>query len=712
MRGITRTTGTLGTAASLLHSFQHCLCVLALTASAALADGLSQYLDRGYVIAADQSIAGLRVFAADTAGESSVVWQWRAATDASFTGGANGMRYLADVKVRNGGRTVLACAATDWAVIDAKTSTTLRSGNCGDNGHSIELLPDGTIVKADSTGQDVLRLILTNGTVKTVYSLTGAHGVEWDDTRLCLWALGTSKLARLSYDADAKTLTEEASWTGYSGGHSLFLGADGIIYATDWYGIYAFNPDTGVKTTLYNTSNSKSFDRNATFGDLVQTPTDGNYSADRLTVYPVSGQSYQVSVTGASMYHVRWLVSTPAIFTGGVIPPDPVQLGPARAVVKDNGARAVLSVRVDGLAVPSATLSLLFGGTVVTNWAGIAEGRTYSASVPTTPGTNYVFSFTADIGEGVVATANGLFTASAVDGWFNVDFADTGYEAGTNWMDTTFVSNPSGTWSAAAGNTSTLVEATGSAPRHVEIDGGTPIIFTPTTPSDTGADVAITGRVSVAASDDLPEVPQGVFASLYFLEDNGAIHPCGYANGSWTVFESRALTFGTWVEYAMEIDQTSVSAPRIRFLIDGVALVAGGVSWLPLGTVPDHVSNISFKGFGGVGGFHGHFKSAIVAEIEVPVIGGGAGGGNGLAFGTDPTTGRTTFSATVTNPMAGIWYTAYTSTNLTETFRAEFSLRALATDEALDLIVDASVPTKFVKVVASRERPELGAALE
>ncbi len=66
------------------------LYVLALAASAALADGLSQYLDRGYVIAADQSIAGLRVFAADSAGESSVVWQWRASTDASFTGSDNG----------------------------------------------------------------------------------------------------------------------------------------------------------------------------------------------------------------------------------------------------------------------------------------------------------------------------------------------------------------------------------------------------------------------------------------------------------------------------------------------------------------------------------------------------------------------------------------------------------------------------------------------
>ena len=140
----------------------------------------------------------------------------------------------------------------------------------------------------------------------------------------------------------------------------------------------------------------------------------------------------------------------------------PVSLAPAIAAVKDNGRAARLSVKVECIDADSASLTLTFGGTAVTNWTNVAEGETYFCDVETATGSVYEFAFTATPDAGDSHTASGAFAASAVDGWFRVDFDDAGYKTGAGWTDLSLVSNPGGTWNDASG-TSILVDATARA---------------------------------------------------------------------------------------------------------------------------------------------------------------------------------------------------------------------------------------------------------
>ena len=103
------------------------------------------------------------------------------------------------------------------------------------------------------------------------------------------------------------------------GGHALELAANGKLYATDWYGVHRFDPDSESWTTLYRLTNAKCVSHSDAFGDVVELPTsdvysDG-YSANKVRVYPVSGDAsnyYEVTPSPKSkMYRARW-VSTQA----------------------------------------------------------------------------------------------------------------------------------------------------------------------------------------------------------------------------------------------------------------------------------------------------------------------------------------------------------------------------------------------------------------
>ena len=388
----------------------------------------------------------------------------------------------------------------------------------------------------------------------------------------------------------------------------------------------------------------------------------------------------------------------------------PMELGRAVSVVKDNGTSARLSVTVTCLEAPSASLALALTGATVTNWENVVEGETYSLTVPTVQGRAYDFAFTGTPAGYPAVMSAGAFSSAKIDGWFIVDFDDPGYKAGDGWTDVTDVNNPGGTWSKG-GNAAVLVDASAHVPRHVEIDGDDEVVYTPTTSSEAGADVCISGRVAIAASDiSYASSDNGLIVSLFFAVTNGEIRACGYANGAWTVFDApgTALDSGAWTDYEIEIDLNSSAAPRAQYRLGGEPLVAATCpdGWLALESAPQSISSISYRGTGGVAGFSGETRAKVIATLPVPVIGGGGesgvGGNGGLAFGTDTVTGSATFTATVSNPVAGAWYTAFTSETLDlGAFRAECVVQAKDGDEVIPLGVDATPSTKFVKIVVS-----------
>ena len=387
----------------------------------------------------------------------------------------------------------------------------------------------------------------------------------------------------------------------------------------------------------------------------------------------------------------------------------PAELGNALAVVKDNGKKARLSVPLTMFDAPSVSLSLSFDGATVTNWSDVAESGTFAAFVDTEPGSSHTYAFTVTFPGFDPIVAEGSFTATTIDGWYHVDFADTGYKAGSAWTDETLVNNPTGKWTDREG-ISALVESNGVVARHVELADKTfskSVEYTPKESSKPGTSFVAEGRVSVSAAAELPTIPSTAFAALTFLCVNGTVVPWGYLEGNWMEFSQPAtpLNFGTWVKYELECDYSAPAAPRAQFRLDGIPLVHDGESWIALNGAKISLSKIGYMGTGGIGTMHGTADATVVAEFPIPVLGdapGGEGGSNGgLSFGTNQSTGSKTFTATVVNPVAGAWYIAFTTTDLAEPFKAECIVQAQDGDEVIPLGVDATPASKFVKVVVS-----------
>lgn len=109
--------------------------------------------------------------------------------------------------------------------------------NPGNNTHSIEILPSGNIVVANSTGGN-LRFFYSSSVINedslespqsyVDYPLAGAHGVLWDPENEVLWALGDYELCAyiLKGEDDTESLVKVSGMgvelpKGMTGGHDL-----------------------------------------------------------------------------------------------------------------------------------------------------------------------------------------------------------------------------------------------------------------------------------------------------------------------------------------------------------------------------------------------------------------------------------------------------------------------------------------------------------
>lgn len=98
----------------------------------------------------------------------------------------------------------------------------------------------------------------------------------------------------------------------------------------------------------------------------------------------------------------------------------------------------------------------------------------------------------------------------------------------------------------------------------------------------------------------------------------------------------------------------------------------------------------------------------VLTDADRPII---RGGMDGLAFSVHSELEGATLSVTVTNIVPNAWYTAFTTTDLNEPFRAECRVQAKTGDAIIPFEIDASAPSKFVKIVASATPIPIGALI-
>lgn len=189
------------------------------------------------------------------------------------------------------------------------------------NPHSIELLPDGNVAVAASTG-GWLRVYTASqdarSTTYAEYPLTGGHGAVWDARRRVLWALGTHELValRIGGTPAAPTITPDRVIPLPSeGGHDLqpVPGVPDQLWVTTETEVLRFNKSAGTFSRRYpgasviNRHDVKSITTNARTGQvLTATPQTDHVCTWCTDTVDLALPNGDLTLRGGWIYKARW----------------------------------------------------------------------------------------------------------------------------------------------------------------------------------------------------------------------------------------------------------------------------------------------------------------------------------------------------------------------------------------------------------------------
>ncbi|WP_248928336.1 DUF6528 family protein [Paenibacillus hamazuiensis] len=158
--------------------------------------------------------------AADWNSSSAVKWSWAPTTSNGFSGLTAYWGTPTEARLRNssffGGQVMLVTDSKGLAGIIPYPAgnAKLWAANVGGNPHAAELLPNGNVAIAASTGGWVRVYTSSQSSTSATYaeySLPSAHGVLWDPAGELLWTIGNAAIVGLKVGgtAAAPTLTEQ-----------------------------------------------------------------------------------------------------------------------------------------------------------------------------------------------------------------------------------------------------------------------------------------------------------------------------------------------------------------------------------------------------------------------------------------------------------------------------------------------------------------------
>ncbi|RED52747.1 DUF6528 family protein [Cohnella lupini] len=281
--------------------------------------------DTEMVVGADQKDNKIVVYnqnSPDWNDSGSVVWSWKPTTAEGFR---NIGKYtnVSDAKLRYsdfyGGYVALTTASGGFVgVIDYETGESLFSRNnvVENNPHSIELLPDGNIAVASSTGNAITLYASSQGDSNGYYSrvsLPGAHGVTWDPKRDVLWAIGDYQVVAYKITGTAEqpvlTLQEDLATDlpfvqGDIGawGHDLYpvYGNNDLFWVVTGDNVFQFNAATLTVSTDYEgyndiySKNMKSIGNQPFSGTIIRAvpneTLNPNWNTEKVEIYRPDGQ--------------------------------------------------------------------------------------------------------------------------------------------------------------------------------------------------------------------------------------------------------------------------------------------------------------------------------------------------------------------------------------------------------------------------------------
>ncbi|HJD23342.1 MAG TPA: metallophosphoesterase [Firmicutes bacterium] len=281
-------------------------------------DTVASSADTEMVAGVDQQDNKVVVFRQDSQDwnqESSVVWQWRPTAEMGFTG-IETYTNASDAKLRYsdfyGGYVVITTSSGGFVgIVDYETQEKLYSRDTRNenNSHSVELLPDGNLAVAASTGNSVTIYAASQGDGSGYYArytLEDAHGLAWDPDLQVLWALGGKELVAYGLggttEEPALVLREDLVFDlPTAGGHDLYpvYGDTDRLWVTTVTDVYQFDTRTGEFLTGYDSygaissPNIKSVGNQPYSGTIVRAIPNGTmaeWNTNTVDLFAPDGQ--------------------------------------------------------------------------------------------------------------------------------------------------------------------------------------------------------------------------------------------------------------------------------------------------------------------------------------------------------------------------------------------------------------------------------------
>lgn len=140
------------------------------------------------------------------AGRDTVLWQWNPGTSNVKPEHLKWFSNISDAKLVYNGKYILVTASGGGvALVRIADRKTVFYAYAGGNTHSAEILPDGNIVSASSTGNYLTvfktdTLNFPDNVYKKIIPVPFAHNVVWDYKNKVLWSAAMDKLCIFKYN--------------------------------------------------------------------------------------------------------------------------------------------------------------------------------------------------------------------------------------------------------------------------------------------------------------------------------------------------------------------------------------------------------------------------------------------------------------------------------------------------------------------------------
>lgn len=274
-----------------------------------------QLPDKAYVLV-EQSRSAIVVMDAETHHN---VWSWDPVSAGLPVGQQSWFINPSEAKPVFNRRYILMTASGGAVALIRLTDHKLMFyAQVGTNPHSAEILPDGNLVVACSTGNELCTLVTDTvkvlGTVANRINLGNAHNAVWDKQRNLLYATATIKegvTALFSYaynnDKDNPKLTNQKriyTFESDNGGHDLYpvYGETDQLWLTTEQHVWKYNVATNQATVAYDFTGIKSIS-NSPDGVVMLRPTEEWWAEGLMND---SGETL-FQLQGAQIYKGRWM---------------------------------------------------------------------------------------------------------------------------------------------------------------------------------------------------------------------------------------------------------------------------------------------------------------------------------------------------------------------------------------------------------------------